>query len=52
MAVVAQGRSSAGRRRGTKEPYNRRAMLAGYLFISPWIVGFCVFTAGAMFYSL
>lgn len=30
----------------------RREALAGYLFISPWIVGFLVFTAGAMTYSL
>lgn len=32
--------------------YNRREAIAGYLFISPWIVGFLVFTAGAMVYSL
>lgn len=31
--------------------FNREA-LAGYLFISPWIVGFLLFTAGAMLYSL
>ncbi len=31
--------------------YNRREAIAGYLFISPWIVGFLVFTAGAMIYS-
>jgi multiple sugar transport system permease protein len=30
----------------------RREAVAGYLFISPWIVGFLVFTAGAMVYSL
>ena len=30
----------------------RREALAGYAFISPWIVGFCVFTVGAMVYSL
>lgn len=30
----------------------RREALAGYLFISPWIIGFCLFTAGAMVYSL
>ncbi len=30
----------------------RREALAGYLFISPWIIGFCVFTLGAMIYSL
>jgi multiple sugar transport system permease protein len=32
--------------------YNRREAIAGYLFISPWIVGFLVFTLGAMIYSL
>ncbi len=32
--------------------YNRRESLAGYLFISPWLVGFAVFTLGAMVYSL
>jgi multiple sugar transport system permease protein len=31
---------------------SRREALAGFLFISPWIVGFCVFTLGAMIYSL
>jgi multiple sugar transport system permease protein len=32
--------------------YNRREALAGYLFITPWIIGFLVFTAGTMVYSL
>ncbi|GAA0910625.1 sugar ABC transporter permease [Virgisporangium ochraceum] len=32
--------------------YNRREAIAGYLFISPWIVGFLIFTAGTMIYSL
>jgi multiple sugar transport system permease protein len=32
--------------------YDRREAIAGYLFISPWIVGFLVFTLGAMIYSL
>lgn len=31
---------------------NRREAIAGYLFISPWLIGFAVFTAGAMGYSL
>ncbi|MFD6816012.1 carbohydrate ABC transporter permease [Microbacterium sp. NPDC060132] len=35
-----------------RDRYNRREALAGYLFISPWIIGFLVFTAGAMIYSL
>ena len=38
-------------RRG-KVSYNRREAIAGYLFISPWIIGFAIFTAGAMIYSL
>lgn len=29
-----------------------REEIAGYLFISPWIVGFLIFTAGAMLFSL
>ena len=29
-----------------------RRILAGYLFISPWIFGFLIFTAGAMLFSL
>jgi multiple sugar transport system permease protein len=47
---------------GAKEPraaapplrrkYNRREAIAGYLFITPWLVGFLVFTLGAMAYSL
>jgi multiple sugar transport system permease protein len=48
-----------GRRRRKKDRaarakvrYNKREALAGYLFISPWIIGFLVFTAGAMVYSL
>lgn len=32
--------------------FNRREAIAGYLFISPWILGFLIFTAGAMIYSL
>jgi multiple sugar transport system permease protein len=32
--------------------FNRREAVAGYLFISPWIIGFLVFTLGAMLYSL
>ncbi len=43
---------TAQRGRRQHDPYNRREVLAGYLFISPWILGFLVFTAGAMAYSL
>ena len=38
------------RRRGNRD--RRREALAGYLFISPWIIGFLLFTLGAMIYSL
>jgi multiple sugar transport system permease protein len=30
----------------------RRRQIAGYLFISPWVIGFLVFTVGAMLFSL
>ncbi|WP_146797740.1 carbohydrate ABC transporter permease [Agrococcus baldri] len=33
-------------------PMRRREALSGYLFIAPWIIGFLVFTLGAMVYSL
>jgi multiple sugar transport system permease protein len=35
-----------------RRKYNRREAVAGYLFIAPWLVGFLVFTLGAMAYSL
>ncbi|HEY9308665.1 MAG TPA: sugar ABC transporter permease [Microbacterium sp.] len=51
-----RGRAGRARRRErgrkVKTHYNKREALAGYLFISPWIIGFLVFTAGAMVYSL
>ena len=31
--------------------YNKREAIAGYLFIAPWIVGFLIFTLGAMIFS-
>ncbi|MBW9095673.1 sugar ABC transporter permease [Microbacterium jejuense] len=46
------GRRRKERPRRVKQHYNKREALAGYLFISPWIIGFLVFTAGAMVYSL
>jgi multiple sugar transport system permease protein len=42
--------TSSGRRQTRK--FNRREAIAGYLFISPWLIGFGVFTFGAMIYSL
>lgn len=35
-----------------KVRFNRSEAIAGYLFISPWIIGFLVFTLGAMAASL
>lgn len=47
-------RAGGGRKRPprTKRRYNRREAIAGYLFLLPWIIGFLVFTVGAMIYSL
>ena len=47
----------ARRRRKKRDPkqkdhYNKREAVAGYLFIAPWLVGFLIFTAFAMAYSL
>ncbi len=44
-------RASRRARKG-KVKYNRREALAGLMFISPWILGFLIFTAGAMIWSL
>lgn len=43
---------TALRKGQTRGGFNRREAIAGYLFISPWIVGFLIFTVGAMVYSL
>lgn len=40
------------KKRRQRDSYNRREAIAGLLFISPWIIGFLIFTAGAMLYSL
>ncbi|MFE5407514.1 carbohydrate ABC transporter permease [Microbacterium sp. NPDC056569] len=57
--TTTEARRPARRRRSRKDRppkvtqhYDKREALAGYLFISPWIIGFLVFTAGAMVYSL
>jgi len=52
IAPPDTGASRAPRRRSGRVKYNRREALAGYLFISPWIIGFLIFTAGTMIYSL
>lgn len=44
---------NTGRRKiKVRERYNKREVLAGYLFISPWIVGFVIFTVISMGWSL
>lgn len=57
MAILT--RESRTRSQPARDPslprsrrYNKREAIAGYLFISPWIIGFLVFTLGAMVYSL
>ncbi len=40
------------RRRRQREKYNRRETIAGLLFISPWIIGFTLFTVISMAWSL
>lgn len=47
-ATASPAPQPAARRR----KYNRREAIAGYLFILPWILGFLIFTLGAMIYSL
>jgi multiple sugar transport system permease protein len=51
-SVNVAARGSARKPPPARIKYNRREALAGYLFISPWIVGFVVFMLGAMAYSL
>jgi len=49
---VRDPEKSLERARRGKSSYDRREAIAGYLFISPWIIGFLIFTAGAMIFSL
>ncbi|HEX6443609.1 MAG TPA: sugar ABC transporter permease [Streptosporangiales bacterium] len=54
--TAIDGPAEAAVREATKprraRKYDRREALAGFAFISPWIIGFLVFTAGTMIYSL
>src|SRR4051794_38186243 len=58
MATLVRHTESAGAKEQRpaapplRRKYNRREAVAGYLFIAPWLVGFLVFTLGAMAYSL
>ncbi|MEZ4612850.1 MAG: sugar ABC transporter permease [Caldilineaceae bacterium] len=49
MTTTAAVKQKAGRRGGS---INRREAIAGYLFISPWIVGFFLFVLGPFLASL
>ncbi|WP_028047749.1 carbohydrate ABC transporter permease [Cellulomonas sp. URHE0023] len=44
--------ASPTRPKPSRARFHRREAIAGYLFISPWLIGFLIFTAGAMIYSL
>lgn len=50
-AIDSHRKKRLRRPRWIKEPFNSEAK-AGYLFILPWVIGFLVFTLGAMIYSL
>jgi len=55
MTASAERTEPAPAGRPTKvrqKKYNRREALAGLAFISPWLIGFLIFTLGAMIYSL
>jgi len=47
-----RGGKPAATKRRKVESFNKREALAGYLFIAPWVIGFLLFTLGAMIYSL
>jgi len=44
--------TAPAKRRKTAQKFNRREALAGYLFIAPWVIGFCIFTVISMSWSL
>jgi len=52
VAPVSQAGEKKVKRKRERTQYNRREAIAGYLFISPWLLGFLIFTLGAMIYSL
>ncbi len=51
-AAPAPIRPARSGRKARASSMRRREAVAGYLFISPWIIGFLIFTLGAMAYSL
>lgn len=55
QATVASPAADAGAAVALKpgrRSYNRREAISGYLFILPWVIGFLIFQAGTMIYSL
>jgi multiple sugar transport system permease protein len=52
VAPVSEAGEKKAKRKRERTQYNRREAIAGYLFISPWLLGFLIFTLGAMIYSL
>jgi multiple sugar transport system permease protein len=50
--VTATGRTTTGHRRWWSSPGAREQLRWALVFLSPWIVGFVVFTAGPMIWSL
>ncbi len=52
VRTARQARKDAKSPGGVRRKYNKRETIAAYLFLSPWIVGFLIFTLGAMIYSL
>ena len=46
------GKGSKQSRLKPRDKYNKHEAVAGYLFDAPWVVGFLVFTLGAMVYIL
>lgn len=50
LSETAPGKGAAAGNKGMSE--RRREELLGYLFVSPWVIGFLIFTLGAMVFSL
>lgn len=49
---IHNGDTVAHKRKVRHKMYNTRESIAGYLFASPWIIGFLLLTAFPLFYSL
>ena len=50
--MTATAGAATGRQRWWSSPEQRRELKWGLLFLLPWIIGFVVFTAGPMIWSL